>query len=96
MYKGLLNKQFLCNTGGKISCSALPIFFFVVKKLLDAIPLALVPQERLTARRVRPDQRWDAGVKRGDGSPGNNATKGRSLLPVDQPCAIQAFPGGKA
>jgi hypothetical protein len=36
------------------------------------------------ARRVRPDQRWDAGVGAGGGKVGSNAWKRRSLA-VDQP-----------
>jgi hypothetical protein len=35
------------------------------------------------ARRVRTDQRWDAGVEDGGGQPRSNAKKGRSL-DVDQ------------
>jgi hypothetical protein len=31
------------------------------------------------ARRVRTDQRWDAGVKDGGGQPGSNAKERRSL-----------------
>jgi hypothetical protein len=34
MYKGLLKKQFLCNTGTKISRSARPICFFAVRYYL--------------------------------------------------------------
>jgi hypothetical protein len=48
--------------------------------------------ERLMARRVRPDQRWDAGVGDGGGQLGRRAGKGRSLA-VDQPCASRTFPG---
>jgi hypothetical protein len=44
------------------------------------------------ARRVRPDQRWDAGVGAGGGQSGSIAMKGRSQA-VDQPCASQTFPG---
>jgi hypothetical protein len=44
------------------------------------------------AWRVRPDQRWDAGVGAGGGQPGSNTMKGRSLA-VDQPYAVQTFPG---
>jgi hypothetical protein len=39
-------------------------------------------KERVVARRVWPDQRWDAGVCAGDGHPGSHANKGR-LLAVD-------------
>jgi hypothetical protein len=42
------------------------------------------------ARRVRPDQRGDAGVGARGGQPGSTAMKGRSLA-VDQPCASQTF-----
>jgi hypothetical protein len=44
------------------------------------------------AGRVRPDQRWDAGVGAGGGKPGSSAWKGR-LLAVDQPCTSRTFPG---
>jgi hypothetical protein len=47
------------------------------------------------ARRVRPDQRWEAGVGAGGGQPGSSDMKGRSLA-VDQPCASRNFPGGEA
>jgi hypothetical protein len=47
------------------------------------------------ARRVRPDQKWEAGVGVGGGQPGSNAKKGRSLA-VYQPCAIRTFPRGEA
>jgi hypothetical protein len=66
------------------------------KILMDTTLLwgvGLVPHERLVARRVRAEQRWDAGVGAGDGQPGSNAKKGRSLA-VDQPYASRAFPGG--
>jgi hypothetical protein len=54
-----------------------------------------VLHKRLMARRVRPDQRWEAGVGAGGGQPGSSARKGRSLA-LNQPCASQAFPGGEA
>jgi hypothetical protein len=54
-----------------------------------------VPQERVVARRVRPDPRLDADVGACDGKPGSSAMKGRSLA-VDHPCARHAFPGGEA
>jgi hypothetical protein len=44
------------------------------------------------ARRVRPDERWDAGVGAGGRKPGISAMKGRSLA-VDQPRVSRAFPG---
>jgi hypothetical protein len=63
MFKRLLNKQFLCNTGAKISRSARPLFFFRGRILMDTIVgVGNFPQERVVARRVRPNQRWDAAV----------------------------------
>jgi hypothetical protein len=35
--------------------------------------------ERMKAKRLRTDQRWDAGVGAGDGQPGNTAKEGLSL-----------------
>ena len=46
------------------------------------------------ARRVRPDQRWEAGAGAGGGQPGSSARKGRSLA-ADQPCASRHFSGGR-
>jgi hypothetical protein len=70
MYIGLLKKNNLCNTGTKICRSARPICFFAVrfyriKSYFEGMGHVL--QERLMARRVRPDQRWDAGVGAGGG-----------------------------
>jgi hypothetical protein len=79
----------MCNTGAKISRSARPICFFVAKYYYIHSyfgGVGHVPQERVVARRVRPDKRWDAGVGAGDGHPGSIARKGRSLV-VDQPSA---------
>jgi hypothetical protein len=47
------------------------------------------------ARRVRADQRWEAGVGAGGCKPGSSAMKGRSLA-ADQPCASPHFRGGEA
>jgi hypothetical protein len=96
MYIGLL-KNILYNTGTKISRSARPICFFGVKdynihSYLEGVGHAL--HERLMARRVRPDERWEAGVGAGGGKPGSSARKGRSLA-VDKPYASRSFPGGK-
>jgi hypothetical protein len=68
--------------------------FFRGLILLDTVILwaGHVPQERLMARRVRPDQRWDAGVRAGGGKPDSSAMKGRSMA-VDQPCVSRTFPG---
>jgi hypothetical protein len=98
MYIGLLNKQFLCNPGEGIPRSARPMFVFVVRySWLQSYfgGWGHVPHERVVARRVRPDQRWDAGVGARDGQPGSNAMTGRSLA-VDRPCACRAFPGIEA
>jgi hypothetical protein len=97
MYIGLSNKSFLCNTGAKIHRSSRPICFFVVRyysiqSYFEGV--GHIPQERLVARRVRPDQRWGAGVGTRDGQPESSARKGRSLV-VDEPCAIRAFPWGE-
>jgi hypothetical protein len=54
-----------------------------------------VQHKRLIARRVRPEQRWEAGVGAGGGQPGSSARKGRSLA-IDQPCASRTFPGDEA
>jgi hypothetical protein len=51
-----------------------------------------VLRQRLMARRVRPDQRWKAGVGVGGGQPGSSARKGRSLV-VYQSYACRTFPG---
>jgi hypothetical protein len=51
--------------------------------LLDTLLLwgvGHVPQERVVARRVRPNHRWDAGVGAGDGQPGSSAKKWCSLV----------------
>jgi hypothetical protein len=77
--------------------SARPICFFNTKYYLLCsyfVGMGHVPHERLMARRVRPNQRWDAGVGAGGGQSGSSARKGRSLA-VDQPCASQTFPGGR-
>jgi hypothetical protein len=57
--------------------------------------VGLVLRQRLMARRVRPDQRWEAGVGAGGGQPGSGARRGRSLA-VDQPYASRTFPRGEA
>jgi hypothetical protein len=51
-----------------------------------------VLQERLLARKARPDQRWDESVGARGGLPGSSAKKGRSLA-VDQPRSGRTFPG---
>jgi hypothetical protein len=56
--------------------------------------VGLVPHEGLMARRVRPDQRWDAGVGASGGKPESSAKKGRSLA-VDKPSVSRTFPGVK-
>jgi hypothetical protein len=56
--------------------------------------VGLVPHAGLMARRIRPDQRWDAGVRASGGKPESSAKKGRSLA-VDQPSVSPTFPGVK-
>jgi hypothetical protein len=58
MYRGLLKKSVMCNTGAKISRSARQICFFRGQILLDTFLMwgvGPILQERLVARRVRPD-----------------------------------------
>jgi hypothetical protein len=43
------------------------------------------------ARRVRPDQRWDAGVGSRGGHPGSTAMKGRSNQPPPESLVRRAF-----
>jgi hypothetical protein len=65
--------------------------------LVDTILLCGVGhvlQERLLARKVRPDQRWDESVGARGALPGSSAKKGRSLA-VDQPRAGRTFPGDR-
>jgi hypothetical protein len=71
--------------------------FFRVHILLNTALLRGVGpalRQRLMARRVRPDQLWEAGVGAGGGQPGSSAKKGRSLA-VDQPCASRTLPRGE-
>jgi hypothetical protein len=72
--------------------------FFCIPILLGTLRLrgvGHVLHERLMAGRVRPDQRWEAGVGAGSGQPGSSAMKERSLA-ADQPCASRNFPRGEA
>jgi hypothetical protein len=66
------------------------VLYYCIQSYFEGV--GHVPQKCLMARRIRPDQRWDAGVGAGGGQPGRSARKGRSLA-VDQPCASRAFPG---
>jgi hypothetical protein len=80
-------------TSAKISGSGRPICFFAIKyHKIQSCVVYPIPYERLMARRVRPDQRWDAGGGACGGQPGSTAMKGRSLA-ADQPCANRTFPG---
>jgi hypothetical protein len=72
--------------------------FFRGLTLLDTILLQgswHVLHKRLMARRVRPDQRWEAGVGACGSQPRSSARNGRSLA-VDRSCASRNFPGGEA
>jgi hypothetical protein len=84
-------------TGAKIPARAVRYVF----SLLDTTwyrcnwGVGHVSQERVVARRVRSDLRWDADVGYGGEQPGSIAREGRSLA-IDQPWATHAFPGGEA
>jgi hypothetical protein len=93
----ICDKFFTLPSNAKISRSARPICFLKTKYSSETtIPFWVmrhVSQERVEARRVRPDQRCVEGVGNGGGQPGSSAKEGRSLA-VDQCSSSPSDPIG--